>query len=85
MEDTIVYSFPKNQEEEVRFTLRSYKGRDYLHIRLWFQTSNGGEFHPTKKGIGLAVEHLPELKKGLEKASHLIGELALQASHNPVK
>lgn len=85
MEETVVYSFPKNQEEEVRFTLRSYKTRNYLDIRLWFQTSSEGKFYPAKKGISLGVEFLPKLKKGIEQAVQSARELALQPSHNPVK
>lgn len=85
MEEVVVYSFPKNQDEEIRFTLRSYKDRNYLDIRLWFQTSAAGDFHPAKKGITLGVEHLAELKKGFEQATLLAGKWALQSSLNPVK
>ena len=85
MEELVVYSFAKNQDEEIRFTLRRYKQRNYLDIRLWFQTSAAGEFHPAKKGITLGLEHLSELKKGLEIAVRSGGELALQPSPNPVK
>lgn len=81
----IVHTFQKNQEEELRFSVREYKSRLYLDIRLWFQTSGGGEYHPTKKGITLAMEHLSELKKGIEKAEITASELTLQSSPNSVK
>jgi|GEM_PF-274553 len=61
-----VYSFPKNDTEEVRLTLREYKERVYLDLRVWFLAKEG-EYHPTKKGLSLSVEFLPELRKGLEK------------------
>ena len=84
-EDRIVHSFQKNPEEEIRFTLREYKERHYLDLRLWYQPSNGGDYFPTKKGITFALEFLPELKKGLEKTGKISAELALQPTANSVK
>ena len=65
MEDQILYQFPRNQDEAVYFRLREYKERRYLDLRVFFQPSDGGEMRPTKKGVSLAVELLPELKKGI--------------------
>jgi len=62
-----IYSFPKNETEEVRLSLREYKERVYLDQRIWFLAKEG-EYHPTKKGFTLALEFLPELRRGLEKA-----------------
>ena len=84
-QDRIIYSFPKNEEEEVRFTLRSYKDRQYLDLRLWFQPSSGGDLRPTKKGLTLGLEYLVELKKGIERSAKSAPEMALQESANPVK
>ena len=80
-----IYRFQKNPEEEIRFSLREYKERYYLDLRLWFQPSTGGEYHPTKKGLTLSVEYLAELKKGLERAEKLSREMALQSTPNSVK
>ena len=84
-EGHVVYSFQKNQEEEIRFSLRAYKQRGYLDVRLWFQPSNGGDYRPTKKGITLGLEHLTELKKGLERAAKAASELPLHKPANSVK
>lgn len=81
----VVHSFQKNPEEEVRLALREYKDRQYLDLRLWFQPSHGGDYLPTKKGLTLSVEFLPELKKGLERAGKAVTELALQQPSNPLK
>ena len=85
MEEQIVYSFQKNSEEEMRFSLRTYKERFYLDIRLWFQPSSGGDLRPTKKGLTLGLEHLSEMKKGLERSIKHGAELALQEPSNSVK
>lgn len=67
MENLLVHSFQKNESEEVRFSLREYKNRHYLDLRLFFQPQDRPEMAPSKKGITLAVEFLPELKRGLLK------------------
>lgn len=65
-EQQFLHSFPKNETEEVRFSIRRYKDRAYLDLRVWFQPSEGGEYRPTKKGLTLGVEFLPELRRALE-------------------
>jgi hypothetical protein len=66
-ESRIVYTLPRNEGEEIHFTLRKYKGRYYIDLRLWFQQEGETEFAPTKKGISLPAERLPELKEGLNQ------------------
>ena len=84
-EEHIVYRFSRNPEEEFRFTLREYKERGYLDIRLWFQPAQGGDMRPTKKGVTFSVEVLNEVKKGLDRAEKAAGEMALQSASRPVK
>ena len=81
----VIHAFQKNPEEEVRFTLKEYKDRQYLDLRLWFQSSNGGEYYPTKKGLTLSLDYLGELKKGLDRAAKEASELARQERLSPVK
>ena len=83
--ERVIHSFQKNPEEEVRFTLKEYKDRQYLDLRLWFQTSSGGEYYPTKKGLTLSLDYLGELKKGIERAGKEASELARQERLSPVK
>ena len=68
-ESQIVYTFPRNEGEEVHFTLHKYRGRYYVDLRLWFQQEGETELKPTKKGISLAADRLPELKEGLNHLS----------------
>ncbi len=74
MESQVVHSFKKSDTEEIRVSLREYKNKAYVDVRLFFQA--GEEFKPTKKGITLGVEHLFELRAGVEKAQ----EVALQTA-----
>ena len=86
MEKTsVIHTFQTRPEEEVRFTVKEYKDRQYLDLRLWFQSSNDGLYYPTKKGLTLSLDYLGELKKGLERAGKGAVELARHETLNPVK
>lgn len=67
-ESQVIHVFPKNPDEEVRFSIRTYKERRYLDVRLWFRPSAGGDYRPTKKGITVGVEHVQEFHRGIEQA-----------------
>lgn len=55
----------KNESEQVQIDIREYKGKKYLDIRLWYQSGDGSEYLPTKKGVSLPVVLLPEFQKAI--------------------
>jgi len=61
-DDRVIDSFKRNATEEVRATLRTYRGRQYMDVRIYY-LDDAGEFKPTKKGINLSVELLGELTR----------------------
>ena len=65
MENQILYQFPRNQDESVYLTLREYKQRRYIDLRIFYHPKDADEMRPTKKGITLALELLPELRKAI--------------------
>ena len=56
----------KNQSEEIRVQWGEYKGYCYLDIRLFAELPNSDERTPTKKGITLKPEQVPELIEALQ-------------------
>lgn len=60
----------KNSREEVRVCLDEFAGHQLVDIRTYADYSAGVvEMRgPTKKGVSLAVERLPDLIEGLEVA-----------------
>ncbi len=76
-ENQVVYTFPKSQSEEVRFTIREFEKRLYADLRIWFRTKEDPEMRPSKKGLWVKPEQLRELEKGVrelaERASSLVG------------
>ncbi|MBI4358925.1 MAG: transcriptional coactivator p15/PC4 family protein [Candidatus Omnitrophica bacterium] len=65
MENQIVYEFARNENQRVRLSLREYKGRHYMDLRVFYQPEDSSEMRATRKGITLALELLPEVKKGI--------------------
>jgi hypothetical protein len=70
-DDRIIDSFKRNATEEVRATVRTYRGKQYLDGRIYY-LDDAGEFKPTKKGINLSVELLGELTKMIDKLAKAV-------------
>jgi len=73
----VIASFEKNSFEEVRISLTEFKGKKLIDLRVYYQPDGEEEMRPTKKGITIALEKFPDLKKGLltlEKALQEKGE-----------
>ncbi len=84
--DQTVFTFRKNATEEVRASIRKFKDRTYVDLRVWVERDNGhAEFSPTKKGLTMSVYVLPELKKAvlaLEKEASRLGLLEPKAAND---
>jgi hypothetical protein len=61
-----LHSFRKNALEEVRASLTEYKTRQYIDLRVFYKADND-EFRPSKKGLTLSPELLPELEEALSR------------------
>lgn len=66
-DECVVHEFPKGDREVVRAVLSTFKGRRYFSLRMFYRGERQGDWLPSKKGITLAVEHLPELVKAVGK------------------
>lgn len=66
MAKVVFHAFMKNSDQEVRFAAGEYKDKMYLDVRIYFKSEETEEWHPTKKGITLPIEMLPEFRKGLD-------------------
>ena len=77
MENQTIYQFPRNQDEFVYFTFREYKQRRYIDLRIFYQPKDSDELRPTKKGLTLAIELFPELKRAITACEKLLLEKAI--------
>ena len=63
--DRVITTFRKNTAEEVRVSIGEYKGKQYASIRVYVE-NDFSEWIPTKKGITLSVDVLPELVRAVK-------------------
>lgn len=67
-QDKLVMEVQKIATQRIRISHRSYKGRQYVDIRL-VVVDIEGEFVPTRQGIMLRPELLPQVIQGLTLAA----------------
>lgn len=70
-DDIVVGGFHKNPGEDVRVSISNFKGHDLLGIRIWYKDSEG-ELKPSKKGITVALDLLPQLLRLMEKSKEIV-------------
>ena len=57
---------PKNSMDEIRVMWSEYKGHRYLDIRVYTEAEGKADKVPTKKGVTLRPDLIPELIEALE-------------------
>jgi hypothetical protein len=72
-DEIVVGSFPKNNREEVRVSLSKFKGYDLVGVRQWYRNENDDP-RPSKSGITIRVDLLPELLELIQKAKDIAVE-----------
>lgn len=73
--DKTVYTFPKNKYQDIRVSVREYKGKDLIDIRTWTMTQGSNDKIPTAKGIALKLSLIKELKIAIEKVEEAIKDM----------
>jgi transcriptional coactivator p15 (PC4) len=59
---------PKNNIDEIRVMWSEFKGHRYLDIRVYTEVDGQTDKMPTKKGVTLRSDLIPDLIKALESA-----------------
>ena len=62
--DQLIASIEKNPDEEIRISLREYRGHSFVDIRTYWRPADG-EPGPTKKGVTFNPEFYPEFKRAM--------------------
>ena len=74
----IITRFQKNSQEEIRFCIANFKGREYVDIRIFY--SKDGDFLPSKKGITVALDTWSDFRHSIEKLETTLRERELISS-----
>lgn len=61
----LITSFQKNSQEEFRFSIARFKGREYADIRIFYEKD--GDFLPSKKGITVALDTWKDFTESIGK------------------
>ena len=68
----LIGQFTKNATEEVRISLTEYRGHKLIDMRVYYEPREGGDRLPSKKGLTLAVDLYPELKKTMLELERIL-------------
>jgi len=60
-----LFVIQKNPTERVHATVQKFKKKHNMDLRVYYMDDEG-EWKPTKKGVSLSMEFLPELKEAVE-------------------
>lgn len=67
--DNLIREFQKNASEKVRVERGYYRGIDIISFRIYFNAGVAkDDWRPSRKGISMRVDLLPEIKKAIDKA-----------------
>ena len=70
--DRIVAEFPKGRDI-LRASLRTWKGKQYASLRVFFRPKGGNGWLPGKQGLSLPVEALAQLEEAVRKLREAAG------------
>ena len=64
---------PKNSKEEVHVALSTFKGKNLIDVRVYAQWGDDPAPRPTRNGVSLNVDRLPDLIRALQEAASQAG------------
>jgi len=62
--EVIVHEF-ENGRQWIRCRINTFRARQYLDLRVWFEPELGEPLRPTQKGISILAENLDELETAI--------------------
>lgn len=80
-EDKIIKDIEKtdsNSNERIRVALRSFQETQFLDIRKFYKSGESGEWFPTRKGLAIPLDLIPQLKDALIKVLEEVGDWSVR-------
>ena len=76
--EKVVAEFEKGATEIVRASIKAYKRKTNIALRIYYMDEQSGEWRPTKKGVYLPTDYMPELKRAIEALEAGLKEMESQ-------
>ncbi len=64
----LIGEIEKNSLQKIRVASETYKGHDFIDIRVYYQNEDEDDYKPSKKGIAISPDKIEELIALLKKA-----------------
>ena len=71
--ENIITQIKKNSNEVYRIYEKEYEGYRFIDVRIYYMDKETGEYKPTRKGISLMPNNVPEVIEGILKAMEQMG------------
>jgi len=65
--EKILFTLEKSETDQVRIRETTFKGKEYVDIRIYTKLQGGEDFVPTKKGVMLTKDKMKQLIEALNK------------------
>ncbi len=66
--EEVIAEIPKNSRECFRVSRSVFNGHVGVNFRIWFREGDEGEWMPTKRGVWIGKEYVPEVTEALIRA-----------------
>lgn len=77
-ENILIAEIQKGSNEVIRISISEYRNQKYLDLRCWYHpdaSSLNDEMMPTRKGVNLHIEMLPDLQAAIKSAADYIRKM----------
>ena len=69
VKNQLIHEFKKNAQEKVILAFTEFRGKKLIDLRVYYDASKTEEdWRPSRKGVSVRLEALPDLKEGIDKA-----------------
>ena len=67
-EGKMLATIARSATEQLQIAIKTYKGKSYLDLRIFYTTDDGQTWLPTKKGVTVSPDSLMTLKDAVYEA-----------------
>lgn len=67
-EGKMLATIPRSATEQLQVSIKEFKGKSYLDLRIFYTTDDGATWLPTKKGVTCSPDNIELLKEAVDAA-----------------